>query len=117
METMNEILRIVISEDFSDSPGGRHREDGDFSGEMFREDILENKYLEAAQNNMTLFIDLDGAFGYTTSFLDEAFGGLARKYGSAEVSRFLVFKYDDEPATVSLIEEYINSASDNTSNN
>ena len=35
--------------------------------------------------------------GYAASFLEEAFGGLARKHGGEAVERTLRFKSDDEP--------------------
>ena len=42
-------------------------------------------------------MDLDGGCGYAASFLDEAFGGLARKIGSsARVLKVLEIKSDDE---------------------
>lgn len=68
------ITKIKIVEDFSPSPGGRFRKDGPFSGEQFREDIL----CPALENFEKIQVELDGAFGYPSSFLEEAFGGLIR---------------------------------------
>lgn len=98
---------IRIATDFSETPGARYRVEGDFSGEEFRESILEPKFLEAKNNGELLTIDLDGGYGYPTSFLEEAFGGLARKYGSASVSATLTFVSRDEPSLIDEIQEYI----------
>jgi hypothetical protein len=57
-----------------------------------------------------LLIDLDDAEGYATSFLEEAFGGLARKYGAKAVLELLSFKSEDEPLLVDEIILYINDA-------
>lgn len=65
---------INVGIDFTRFPGGRYREDGAFSGEQFREDVL----IPALQDNGMLTVFLDGAEGYPSSFLEEAFGGLVR---------------------------------------
>ncbi len=68
---------ISIAKDFSPHPAGRYRTDGPFSGEHFREDLL----YPALQGNARVEVDMDGALGYGSSFLDEAFAGLVRAYG------------------------------------
>lgn len=100
---------IRIATDFSETPGARYRTEGDFSGEEFRESILEPKFKEAKNKGELLTIDLDGGYGYPTSFLEEAFGGLARKYGAASVSATLKFVSRDEPSLIDEIQEYIES--------
>lgn len=100
---------IRIATDFTETPGARYRSEGDYSGEEFRENLLEPKFLEAKNKSEQLTIDLDGGYGYPTSFLEEAFGGLARKYGSAIVSATLVFISRDEPSLIDEIQEYIAS--------
>lgn len=102
-------MKIRIATDFTETPGARYRVEGDFSGEEFRESILEPKFLEAENKGELLTIDLDGGYGYPTSFLEEAFGGLARKYGSARVSSTLRFVSRDEPSLINEIQEYIAS--------
>ena len=89
-------MEIVICRDFSETPNARYRAEGPDSGEEFRESLLEPKYILAINSNQKLIINLDGAYGYPTSFLEEAFGGLARKYGSAEVADTLEFISEDE---------------------
>ena len=100
-------MKICIATDFTDTPGARHRVESDFSGEEFREDILEPKFLEARAKKEKLTIDLDGGYGYPTSFLEEAFGGLARKYGAEIVSSVLEFISYDEPSLIEEINSYI----------
>lgn len=65
------VLRLV---DWCTSPAGRFRSDGPFSGEAYREDVL----LPALAVFDLVTVDLDGGFGFGSSFLEEAFGGLIR---------------------------------------
>ena len=106
-------MRICISSDFSATPGARYKsESGDHSGEVFRERFLEPRFKEAKKKNEKLLIDLDGGYGYPTSFLEESFGGLARIYSPEEVSKVLEFKSEDEPSLIEEILEYIRNAND-----
>lgn len=73
---MNKKL-ISISKDFSETPGGRHKSDGPYTGEVFREKLL----YPALQKFDMVEVDLDGTLGYGSSFLEEAFGGLIRVKG------------------------------------
>ncbi len=100
-------MRITIATDFSDTPGARYRTESDFSGEEFRDILLEPKFLEAKKAGEKLIIVLDGGYGYPTSFLEEAFGGLARKYNSASVLKTFEFISNDEPSLINEIIEYI----------
>ena len=105
-------MEIVICRDFSETPNARYRAEGQDSGEEFRESLLEPKYILARNSNQKLIINLDGAYGYPTSFLEEAFGGLARKYGSAEVADTLEFISEDEPSLIQEINGYIQNCKD-----
>jgi hypothetical protein len=71
--------RISIARDFSPFPAGRKRQDGPNSAERFREDILIPTLREAAERNERVIIELDGVYGYSSSFLEETFGGLVRR--------------------------------------
>ncbi len=66
---------IRVAEDFSRYPAGRYLDDGPFSGAKFREDFLK-PIIDSGEH---VIIDLDGARGYGSSFLEEAFGGLVRE--------------------------------------
>jgi hypothetical protein len=70
-------MTISVAKDFSDVPWGRYPTDGNFCGENFREKLL----VPALHSAEKVIVDLDGAEGYGSSFLEEAFGGLVRKGG------------------------------------
>lgn len=101
-------LEINIALDFSETPGARYKTDGDFSGEDFFEKILEPKFLKIKDTNNVLFVNLDNTAGYATSFLDEAFGGLARKYGKELVLQKINFVSIEEPYLIEEIKSYMN---------
>ena len=104
----NIVERIVISKDFTDAPGARSTKDGDFSGEEFLMKILLPKYeLVRQTEGAVLHIDFDNVEGYATSFLEAAFGGLARKYPASEILNHVRFKCEDEPMLVDEIKQYI----------
>ena len=65
---------ISIANDFSRYPAGRYLEDGPYSGQKFREDIL----VPALEANTKVFVNIDDTRGFGSSFLEEAFGGLVR---------------------------------------
>lgn len=94
---------INIANQFTDAPGGRFKDDGMFSGEEFRKKFLEKNFDSAT----SITIDLDGTYGYPTSFLEEAFGGLTRQFGYKKVRDKLVFISNDEPGLIDEIMEYI----------
>lgn len=69
------MITINIAKDFSKYPAGRFTKDGPYSGEQFRKKFLEPNI----EKHEHIVIELDGARGYGSSFLEEAFGGLVRK--------------------------------------
>lgn len=101
---------LRISKEFTDTPGPRKRSEGEFSGEQFLEELLRPRFIAAREAGVTLHIDLDGAVGYPSSFLEEAFGGLSREFGYELVKRVLEFKCDDEPYLLEQIVKYIDRA-------
>ena len=102
------MITINIANDFTDTPGLRYKTKWDnYSGEEFREELLEPKFLKAKENNEKLMIDFDGGYGYLISFLEEAFGGLARIYGRDSVLETLEFKSDEEEALITKVKSYI----------
>jgi hypothetical protein len=96
---------IKIARDFSIYPGPRKRNDGPYSGEQFREIFLEPLF--ETNSLEIIIIDLDGVEGYSTTFLEEVFGGLARKFGKFIVLKRLEFISKDEPLLVQEIINYI----------
>lgn len=73
------MITINIANEYTKTLGGRFKSEGEFSGEDFRDGILLPKYLEAVKHNQILYINLDGGYGYGSSFLEEAFGGISEK--------------------------------------
>ena len=70
------MLTIELAKEFSSTPGGRFKSMGPNSGEEFRE-ILRKALARRPPQDVVVI--LDGAEGYGSSFLEEAFGGLIRK--------------------------------------
>ncbi len=100
-------VTVVNARDFSDTPGPRHISEGEFSGEKFRKEVLLPAFRKVEAEDGELHVDLDGTEGYATSFLEEAFGGLAREVGSAELLARLTIKSDDEPYLREQVKGYI----------
>ncbi|EMO47265.1 STAS-like domain-containing protein [Leptospira santarosai] len=102
------IKKIKVAKDFSDVVGHRYRADGPKSGEEFREDFLE-PVLED-QNVEAIEIDMDDTWGYPSSFLEECFGGLVRKYGKGLIKSRIKFFSNQDESLQGRIEEIINKA-------
>lgn len=105
---MNDIV-INIAKDYTKTPGGRHISEGEFSGEDFRKKILEPKFKEFISSNGTMTVILDGGYGYAPSFLEEAFGGLARETKNAKIKDIIIVS-EEEPSQITKIHEYISKA-------
>ncbi len=102
-----EYINISIANDFSKTPGSRYKKEGDFSGEQFFEEILDPAFDKAEKEGKKILVDLDGTVGYGTSFLEEIFGGLARKYTTKKVLEILEIKSNEEEYLKNDIDEYI----------
>jgi hypothetical protein len=89
---------INIADDFSDAPGARYIKDGPASGELFYERLLKPKFESAVEENSKLLVDLDGTFGYATSFISEAFGHLSRDFTSEQVLKIIIIKSEEDEA-------------------
>ncbi|BAK76765.1 hypothetical protein NH8B_1950 [Pseudogulbenkiania sp. NH8B] len=105
MEVMEKKVNISIARDFSRVPAGRYLTDGPYSGERFRDEQL----IPALGSAEMVEIDLDGARGYGSSFLEEAFGGLLRKtrLSFATVKPRLHFISEEDPTLIDEIMEYM----------
>ena len=103
------MISINIANEYTKTPGGRFKEEGDYSGEDFRDRILIPKYIEAEKNNDILEVNLDGGYGYGSSFLEEAFGGLARKLPNVRPDQIQIIS-DEEPQLAEDIARYISDA-------
>lgn len=105
-----ENIKYYIAEQYTKTPGGRK---GEYSGEDFREKVLYKIYIDAKKQNKRLIINLDGGYGYGSSFLEEAFGGLVRKLKNEknksykEMNEIIIIISNQEPALVEDIRGYI----------
>jgi len=105
------MAQINIAEEFTRLPGPRFRDEGENSGQEFREEFLRPRFEQAVAKNETLVVVLDGAtFGYPTSFLEEAFGGLAREVGIERVLSVVQYVSHNEPLLPREIETYVRQA-------
>jgi hypothetical protein len=103
-------VRLWLS-DFTRTPGARYRADGPFSGQEYREDHLVPAYERAVAQGVRVHIGLDGVDGHPPSFLEEAFGGLARVYGADAVLARFKFGCDSQ-AIISRIVMHILGANE-----
>jgi hypothetical protein len=111
-------MKIKIATDFSRIPGARFPEEGDFSGQEFRQNILLPKLKEAIEKKEKLEIDLDGTAGLGTSFLEESFGGLIRidKMDYNLIINTLSFISNDDPEYIDEINNYLQEANEKENN-
>lgn len=104
------VIKISIAQDYTRTPGGRSISEGAYSGEEFRVKILKPKYLEALKNNEKLEINLDGCYGFATSFLEESFGGLVRDLKDKRILDTITIVCNDAPHLIEKIKSYIQKA-------
>ena len=90
-------MYIKISEDFSDTPGARYYEDGEFSGQEFFETVLLKSFKEATSKDEKLTVDFDDCYGFASSFLSESFGRLGQECGSQKVRETLILVSNQDP--------------------
>lgn len=89
MSMINMEYKIDVAKDFSEFPFGRYTpEDGDYTGQVFRETLLK-EHIEKLGEGDTLNVDFDGVkVGIGSSFLSESFGGMVKK-GYIDKEKFL----------------------------
>jgi len=101
-------IKINIAKEYSKTPGGRYICEGDYSGEDFRNTMLKPAFDRAISEGKTLVVILDGGYGYSPSFLEEAFGGLVRETKDVRVSKIEIVS-EEEPEQIEKIKAYINN--------
>ena len=103
---------IIIADEFSKYPAGRFTADGPYSGADFRDNILAPALQDEELDKVVVVFD--GVAGFGSSFLEEAFGGLAREHKMERslLDRKLQLKADDPDLQdyVALTEKYIEDA-------
>ena len=98
---------INIANDFSLFPTGRYARDSSCSAEALRDRII----IPALKEHSEVIIELDGTYGYSSSFLEEAFGGLLRAgYTSDYLNSSIKLSSKDDSSLILEINEYINNA-------
>lgn len=98
---------INIAKQFSSFPFGRYKDKSDTSGQAFRDDIL----IPALEKFDTVTIELDGAQGYGSSFLEETFGGLIRAgFKYVTVKDRICFVSKTDPSLPKEIQGYMTEA-------
>lgn len=105
-------LSLNIAREYSRCPGARFETEGDYSGERFREELLLPRLKDAIAKGVKLEVVLDGSAGYSTSFIEEAFGGLIRKEGLklSEIQGSLLIVSDEDPTYIDDINMYLQNA-------
>lgn len=111
-------MEINVVKEYTDKPGARYESQGSNSGQKFRDTILYSKFLEAIEKNEQLIVNLDGGYGYGSSFLEETFGGLVRRLKKEnndnykKVSEIIIISNDNK-TWIEKIKGYIKEAIDN----
>lgn len=96
---------IIIATDFSMYPAGRTREDGDRSGELFRDEFL----VPLLKKHGCVILDLDGTIGYASNWLHEVFSGLDKKTGisAPELVKQIGLVSTEDTSLIAEIREYL----------
>jgi len=107
-----EIMYINIAKEFYKRPAGREKNEGNYTGQHFREQILTRKMKEAVNQHEILIVDFEGTTMMGSSFLEESFGGLVRvdKLKSSDILKFLKIENTRESLKATII-KYIKKAS------
>ncbi len=103
--TSIEEITVKIATDFSKYPGARYRSDGPNSGEAFFIDVLKPK-VDLVWNDefKILNLDLDGTFGYASSFTSEVFTRLTKEYKDKnKIKEKIKLISNDEPLLITSI--------------
>ena len=104
---MEIVEKIIVSEDFTQAPGARYKDDGPKSGEEFFETLLLPKFVSAINQIGILFVDLDDVWGYASSFISGSFGRLSHECSAEKVLKHLELKSEDDPTLLDKIREEI----------
>jgi hypothetical protein len=105
---MSSLNQINIASDFSRIPLGRFPDDSPFNGTTFRENWL----IPFLKKHQRIQVILDGAEGFGSSFLEEAFGGLVRvhKFSPTELLGRIDLISNEDPTLIDEIQDYIKEA-------
>ena len=103
----NVVVKYKFAEKYTKFPGGRFERLGPYSGEDFREKVLR----EIFKSGKSIEIDATGVVtSFSPSFLDEAFGTLAKEYGLEKFKKTVNLFSDDNPALAEKMMYYVERA-------
>ena len=71
---------LIKLSDYTTTPGGRLKHCGPFSGEEWKDRVVEPAFISCRDNKQVLMIDFDNVVGVPMSFLDEAVAKMIKKY-------------------------------------
>lgn len=91
---------LIIAKEFGDAAGARDYDDGDFSGKEFYDKFLLDRFNKAVEGSYILLIDIDGFWGWPSSFVSGSFGLLSQEKGAELVLKHLKFKSDKNPLKI-----------------
>lgn len=100
---MSVTKQLSILKEFSEYPKLRYSNLSENSAEDFYHKFLNDYFAEAFQTNVKLEVNIDYTAGYTSSFLDEAFGNLVFDFGLENVQKRLTIISTDEPYWLTMI--------------
>lgn len=100
---------VDVAKEYAKTPGGRFQKDGPYSGEDFRERVLLPRFLGSLREGEALVVVLDGGYGYSAAFLEEAFGGLARNTKDPRILKTVIVS-EEEPRLIADIKGYMEAA-------
>lgn len=104
--------RYEVAKQFSRFPGGRRRSHGAHSGEEFREDVV----IPLLKQFEFVEFDLTGSAGYSSGFLDEAFGEIGEMLGLEEARRRIALLASDDEESIQIAWERIQDAARESKN-
>lgn len=100
-------IMFNVATEFSRFPGGRRRNHGAYSGEEFREVVT----IPLLREHEFVTFDLSGTVGYSSGFLDEAFGEIGAILGLEEAKRRVKIIASDDEEAVQIAWKRISDAS------
>lgn len=87
--------------DYFKTPGGKE------DGEIFYQTVLKPVF-ERTTPYSRIHIDLDGCYGYPSSFLDAVFGNLCFDFGLQKVIQRTIIVSNDQPGLIDYIISHMN---------
>lgn len=91
---------LIIAQEFTDTPGARDYEDGDYSGQEFLDKYLHERFMKAVNENYIIDINLDGLWGWPSSFISGSFGMLSMKVGAELILKHIHFTSTKRPSRI-----------------